>query len=221
MLAGLPAEELKRLLPHLHAAPLPLGHVLYESGQTIDYAYFPDDAVISLLASLENGRSVEVTVIGNEGVLGVRAALGGNVSVNAAVAQIPGASWKIKAEVLRAEFKRGGALQERLLRYTLSLMAQISQTAACNRVHLLEQRMARWLLMVVDRTQRLEFPITHDFLAHMLGTPRSEVTLAAGIFRKAGLIHYTRGKIKILDRQALEKVACECYRADQASGRKN
>jgi CRP-like cAMP-binding protein len=141
------------------------------------------------------------------------------VTQQAAVAQIPRACWRIKAGIIRTEFKREGELHERLLTHTLSLLAQISQTVACNRVHLLEQRMARWLLMVCDRTDRQEFPITHEFLSHMLGTPRSEVTLAAGALRKAGLIHYSRGKIKILDLAALRSRACECYHADLATTR--
>jgi CRP-like cAMP-binding protein len=158
-------------------------------------------------------------LIGHEGILGVQAAMGEKTALNAAVAQIPGACWKVKAGIIRAEFMRPGLLRERILSYTLSLLAQISQTAACNRVHLLEQRMARWLLMVCDRTDRQDFPITHEFLSHMLGTPRSEITLAAGALRKAGLIQYSRGKIKILNPLALQSAACECYRADQASTR--
>ena len=219
LLAGLPAEEMKRLRAHLEFVHTPLRTVLYEAEQQADYAYFPDDAVISLLAVLESGKTVEVTLIGNEGVLGIHAALGGTMAVHAAVAQVPGSCWKIKADVLRTEFQRGGVLHERLLDYTLSLLAQLSRTAACNRVHLLEQRMARWLLMAYDRTQRQEFPMTHEFLSHMLGSPRSEITLAAGSLRKAGLIHYSRGKIKILDPQGLQSRACECYRADLASRR--
>jgi CRP-like cAMP-binding protein len=219
LLAGLPPDQLKRLQPHLQLIDCPLSQVLYNAGQTMDYAYFPEDAVISLLVSMEQGRSVEVTLIGNEGILGVQAAMGEKTALYAAVAQIPGACWKIKTEIIRSEFKREGVLRERLLSYMISLLAQISQTAACNRVHLLEQRMARWLLMVGDRTDRQEFPITHEFLSHMLGTPRSEVTLAAGALRRAGLIHYSRGKLKILNSQALQSTACECYRADQATTR--
>ena len=221
LLAALPPEELKRLEPHLQFIHCPLSQVLYSTGQTILYAHFPDDAVVSLLATLENGRSVEVTLIGNEGLVGITAALGESKTNNTAVVQIPGGCWRIKAAVLRAEFnsqvKGENVLRERILGYTMSLLAQISQTAACNRVHLLEQRMARWLLMVCDRTNREEFPITHEFLSHMLGTPRSEITLAAGALRKAGIIQYSRGRIKILDQRALQSRACECYRADQTS----
>ncbi len=168
LLATLPPEEVNRLQPHLQLIHCPLRQVLYNSGQTIDYAYFPDDAVISLLVAMETGRSVEVTLIGSEGVLGVRAALGETSAVNSAVTQIAGSCWRIKAGVLRLEFQRASILREQLLGYTLSLLSQISQTAACNRVHLLEQRMARWLLMVRDRTARVEFEMTHEFLGHML-----------------------------------------------------
>jgi CRP-like cAMP-binding protein len=215
LLADLPTEEYNRLLPHLQLVHLELGQAIYEGGAALDYGYFPDDAVISLLATLENGKSVEITLIGNEGVLGVTAALGATFTENASITQIPGSCWKIKIAAVRDEFKRCGVFHSRLLAYTLSLLTQISQTAACNRLHLLEQRMARWLLMVYDRCAQKEFPITHDFLSHMLGTPRSEITLAAGALRKAGIIQYSRGKIHILDPKRLEAVACECYRADQ------
>ena len=217
LLVRLPPEEIKRLLPHLKLVRLPLGRVLYKPGKTIEYAYFPDDAVISLLTTLKNGRSVEVTLIGNEGVLGIPAALGAKTVVNPAVAQVPGTGWRIKAATLRSEFQRGGVLHERMLAYTLRLLSQISRTAACNRVHELEQRFARWLLMVFDRTDQLEFPMTDGFLSHMLGTSSSQVTAAAGAFRKAGLIDYKGGRIKILKRKALESMACECYRADLAN----
>jgi CRP-like cAMP-binding protein len=219
VLAALPPDEMKRLRPHLQFIHCPLSTLLYNSGETVSYAYFPDEAVISLLATLESGRSVEVTLIGNEGLVGITAALGEDEAINTAVVQIPGGCWKIKTSVLRSELQRCTVLRTQLLSYTTSLLAQVSQTAACNRVHLLEQRLARWLLMVCDRTNREEFPITHEFLSHMLGTPRSEITLAAGTLRKAGIIQYGRGKIRVLDTQALQSKACECYRVDMATTR--
>ena len=212
ILAALPEEESKRLLPHLRSVSLSLGQLLYQPEDLIRHLYFPLDAVISSLASMEDGKSVEINLTGDEGLLGLRAVLGAKVSGYVAVVQVPGRALKIEADLLGAEFRRGGVLQDRVLRYTRYLLFQVSQTAACNRVHRLEQRLARWLLMVHNRAKRDEFPITHEFLSHMLGTPRSEVTIAAGILRKAWLIRYWRGRMTILDRQGLESASCECYR---------
>jgi CRP-like cAMP-binding protein len=219
LLAGLPADEMKRLRPHLEFFPTPLRAVLYEAEQDAVYAYFPEDAVISLLAVLESGKSVEVTLIGHEGVLGVPSALGAKTTLHTAITQVPGSCLRIQSDILRAEFRRCGLLHDRLLGFTLSLLIQVSQTAVCNRVHFLEQRMARWLLMACDRSERQEFPMTHEFLSHVLGSPRSEISLAAGSLRKAGLIHYSRGTIKILDPLGLRSRACECSRADLTSSR--
>ncbi|OFV94259.1 MAG: hypothetical protein A3F68_08625 [Acidobacteria bacterium RIFCSPLOWO2_12_FULL_54_10] len=216
ILANLPDEESKRLLPDLQLLSPRLSDVVYRSGDPVRYAYFPLDAVVSILASMEDGRTVEVTLIGNEGIVGITALLGGSTSGTVAVVQVPGDYLRIKADVLQAEFRRGGMLNRRLLRYINYLLAQISQTAACNRLHRLEQRLARWLLMTHNRVQRDEFPITHEFLSHMLGTPRSEVTIAAGILQKSWLIRYGRGSVTILDRPGLEAVACECFQTDRA-----
>jgi len=164
-----------------------------------------------MIAPMDDGKSVEVILIGQEGMLGLRAMLGGRTYRYNSVVQIPGNCMRIQAKVLQAEFDRCGVLQKRVLIYTRYLLAQTTQMAACNRVHRVEQRLARWLLMAYDRVKRNEFPMTHEILSAMLGTPRSEVTIAAGAFRRSGFLRYGRGKITILDRKGLESVACECY----------
>ena len=211
ILAHLPAREAKRLLPHLRFVSLRLKQVLYQPGEPIGDVYFPHDAVISMIAPMADGKSVEVTLIGPEGMAGLRAILAGKTYWYVSVVQIAGLCLKINGKVLEAEFKRCGVLHERLLHYTSYLLAQTSQLAACNRVHRLEQRLARWLLTARDRVKRDQFEMTHEFLSEMLGTPRSEVSRATGALRKAGLIRYGRGTLTILDSEALESVACECY----------
>lgn len=211
ILGHLPKTEIKRLLPHMRLVALPLKHVLYQPGEPIRYAYFPEDAVVSMIAPMDDGRSVEVTLIGNEGMLGLRAVLAGKTYWHVSVVQVPGGCVRMNAKVLQAEFKRGGVLQERLLHYTSYLLVQTAQMAACNRIHHQKQRLARWLLMAHDRVTEDEFPMTHEFLGEMLGTPRSEVTTAAGSLRRSGLIRYQRGRMTILDRKGLETAACECY----------
>ena len=161
---------------------------------------------------MEDGKSTEVGLIGDEGLLGIPAILGGETSGYSAIIQAPGNCLRIKVADLKAEFNRDGALRNRLLGYVRLLLLQISQTAACNRLHHLEQRFARWLLMVHDRVRKDEFPVTHEVLSLVLGAPRSEVSVAAASLRKEWFIRYWRGKITILDRQGLEKAACECYR---------
>jgi CRP-like cAMP-binding protein len=212
ILARLPQREARRLLPHLRFVALRLKQVLYRPGDPTYYVYFPQDAVISMIAPMDEGRSVEVTLIGHEGMLGIRSILAGQTYGYTSVVQVPGGCLRIDAKVLQSEFRRGGALQDRLLRYTSYLLVQTSQMAACNRVHRLDQRLARWLLMAHDRVRQDEFPMTHEFLSEMLGTPRSEVTAAAGVFRRSGVIRYGRGRMTIVDRPALESAACECYR---------
>ena len=211
-LAALPDEVFKNLLPNLHLVSGKLGHTLFGSGDTVQDLYFPLDSCVSIVTNSKNGRGVEVALIGSEGLVGLWAALGAAANWHEAVVQLPGDLLKIKAEVFRAEMKRSDGLLEQLLRYTRYLLVQISQTAACNRLHRLEQRLARWLLMSHDHAKADEFCETHEFLSHMLGSDRSEVTVAAGILRKAGLISYRRGKVKILDLKGLEETSCECYR---------
>lgn len=212
IMAHLPDRESKRLLPHLQFVPLRLGQVLYRPGEPIRYVYFPLDAVVSVIAPLDEGKSVEVTLIGPEGMLGLRAILEEKTHWHISVAQIEGGCLRIDANVLRAEFNRAGTLHQRLLQYTSYRLVQTAQLAACNRVHRLKQRLARWLLMTHDRTKHDEFPMTHEFLSEMLGTSRAEISSAAGALRRSGVVHYQRGRMTILDRKALESTACECYR---------
>ena len=162
-----------------------------------------------MVTNIQEGRGVEVALIGSEGLVGLWAAMGSQANWHEAVVQAPGDLLKINVDVFRAELNRSAALRDELHRYTLFLIAQVSQTAACNRLHRLEQRLARWLLMTHDQVRTEEFQETHEFLSHMLGTDRSEVTIAAGILRKAGLISYSRGKVKIARPEGLEEAACE------------
>jgi CRP-like cAMP-binding protein len=210
-LAGLPDKELKNLRPYLHLVSGKLGDVLLGAGDSVQYLYFPQGAVVSVITNFQDGRGVEVALIGSEGLAGVWAAMGSQSNWHEAVVQAPGDFLKIKVAVFRAELNGSPALRDQLNRYMLFLLAQVSQSAACNRLHRLEQRLARWLLMSHDQVRTKEFHETHEFLSHMLGSDRSEVTIAAGILRKAGLISYARGKVKILDRKGLEVTSCECY----------
>jgi CRP-like cAMP-binding protein len=184
---------------------------VYESGGRIDYMYFPTTAVVSLLYIMEDGSTTEVGLTGNDGVVGVALFLGGETAPNRALVQIAGGAYKMKAKLLQEEFKRAGPLQRRLLRYTQALIAQISQTAVCNRLHSIEKRLCRWLLLCHDRVQTDEILMTQEFVSNMLGGRRESVTVAAGRLQDSGLIHYVRGHISILDRKGLEANACECY----------
>lgn len=212
LLAALPREDYGRLLPQLQPIDVALGEVIYESGGQLDYIYFPTTCVVSLLYTMEKGLTAEMGLAGSDGVVGVALFLGGETTPNRAVAQIGGGAFRMKAKVLRDEFKRGGSLQLLLLRYTQALITQISQTAVCNRLHSVEQRLARWLLLCHDRVNSDELQMTQEFISNMLGGRRESVTVAAGHLHDAGLVHYARGHIKILDRNGLEAAVCECYR---------
>lgn len=211
LLATLPAEEYERLVPHLELVSLPLNQIIYQLGEPIEYVYFPHHAIISLLSVLEDGSTVEAGLVGNDGMVGLPVILGGNKTSNQALVQVAGNGMRMKAELLNSEFKRGGALQSLLLRYTQALLTQVSQGVACNRLHTIEERLARWLLTVQDRVESDQFPLTQEFIAQMLGTRRSGVTVAAGTLSKAGTIRYSRGKITIVNQGDLEAIACECY----------
>ena len=212
LLAALPAEEYKRLLVHLQPVTLSLGEVVYESSGLLDYIYFPTTSVVSLLYTMENGSTAEMGLCGNDGAVGVALFLGGNTTPNRAVVQIAGGAFRMKAKLLQEEFARGGPLQHLLLRYTQALITQISQTAVCNRLHSVENRLCRWLLLSHDRVKSEELVMTQEFISNMLGGRRESVTVAAGRLQDAGLIHYARGRIKILNRNGLEASTCECYR---------
>ena len=211
ILSALPPEDYERLAAHLEPVKLPHGQILYESGGSMEYAYFPINMMISLLSQMSDGGSVEVGLVGFEGMLGIPLLLGVDKSPHQAMAQIPDGALRVKAEVVRREFKRGGALGDLLLRFTEAMILQISQVAACNRVHTVEERLARWLLMTRDRTASDELELTQEFLAMMLGCRRAGVTTAAITLQGAGVIRYSRGHITILDKPGLEALACECY----------
>ncbi|OKH29214.1 Crp/Fnr family transcriptional regulator [Chroogloeocystis siderophila] len=211
LLAVLPSEEYQRLIPHLELVSLERDQVLYELEEFIEYVYFPSQALVSLITIMENGAVVEVGVVSREGLVGLPVCWGGNTTTNQAIVQIPGTALRLKAEYLKNEFDRGGKLQNIILRYMQALFTHTSHSAACNRLHTIEQRLARWLLTVQDRVQSDELPLTQEFLSYMLGTRRSGVTEAASALSQARMITYSRGKIKILDHQALESASCECY----------
>ncbi|MDY6936796.1 MAG: Crp/Fnr family transcriptional regulator [Cyanobacteriota bacterium] len=189
-----------------------LGQILYEPKEPIEYVYFPIRAMISLVSVLEDGKTTEIGLIGNEGMVGLPVILGGYSSANRAIVQVAAGAIRVKADIIKQEFLRGGKLQQLLLLYTQAQFTHTAQTAACNRQHTIEERLARWLLSVRDCTLSNELPLTQEFIATMLGTRRSGVSVAAGTLQKAGMIRYSRGKITILDRAGLEDTACECYR---------
>ncbi|MBD2247184.1 Crp/Fnr family transcriptional regulator [Nostoc sp. FACHB-888] len=212
LLAVLPAADYERLVPHLKLVPLPLRKVLYEAGEPITQVYFPNKAVVSIITTMEDGSTVEVGLVSNEGIVGMPVILGDNTTTTTAFVQIAGVGMQMDADILKSEFNRGGAIQSLLLRYVQGVYTQIAQAVACNRLHKLERRLARWLLTVSDRLESEEFPLTQEFISHMLGVRRAGVTEAANILSKAGIISYHRGQINILNREALEKTSCECYK---------
>ncbi|HEX8499733.1 MAG TPA: Crp/Fnr family transcriptional regulator [Pyrinomonadaceae bacterium] len=212
LLAALPREEYARLAPHLELVRLPAGRVLCEVGSVISHVHFLKGGMASLLSLTEDGHSVEVGMIGNEGVVGLPAVLGLGAAPYRVVMQLPGNALRLRADVLRAEFNRKGRLQQLLLHYLHTLLTQVSQSAACNRYHTMKARLCRWLLVSRDRSHSDTLHLTQEFLAQMMGAPRPRVTLVAGDLQRAGLIRYSRGKIFILDRRGLEAMSCECYR---------
>lgn len=211
ILANLPQDDYDRLLPNLQAVSLPLGEVLYESSVRMDHVYFPTTCVVSLLHTMEDGSMAEMGVVGNDGMVGIALFLGGITRPDRALVQVSGHALRLSANVLREEFTRLGALHDGLLRYTQALITQVSQTAVCNRRHSVQQRLCRWLLLSHDRVPADEIDMTQEFIATMLGGRRESVTIAAGQLQGAGLIEYSRGHIRILDRKGLERNVCECY----------
>ena len=211
LLAALPAEELARWLPHLERVDLPLGHVLYESGAPMAYVYFPTSGIVSLLYVLENGDSAEIAVVGFEGMVGISLFMGGNTTPSRAVVQSAATAYRLSARFIQDTFKLSGPAVSLLLRYTQALLTQTSQTAVCNRHHTLDKQLCRWLLLSLDRLPGSEVKMTQELISNMLGVRREGVTEAALKLQTAGLIRYTRGRIEILDRPALEARACECY----------
>jgi len=211
LLAALPDAEYQHLIPHLQHVSLSLKQVLYEVGEPIEYVYFPYRSIVSSLSTMNDGSMVEVGLVGNDGIAGIPAALGDNIATTTATVQIPDSAMRMKANLLKTEFQRGGSFQSLLLRYMQAQHAFVSQNAACNRLHQLDGRLARWLLLVCDRVESKELPLTHEFIGQMLGVRRAGVTEAANTLQKAGLIRYNRGNITILNREGLEAFSCECY----------
>jgi len=211
LLAALPAQDRERLLPHLERVPMPLGHVLYESGSELRHVYFPTTSIVSLLYVMMDGASAEIAVVGNDGILGVALFMGGETMPNRAVVQSAGHAYRLQGALLKQEFSRSGELQHLLLRYTQALLTQMAQTAVCNRYHSLDQQFCRWLLLSLDRLPADELVMTQELIANMLGVRREGVTEAAGNVQRAGLIAYQRGRITVLDRAGLEARTCECY----------
>lgn len=213
LLTALPENQYQRLLPHIEPFALEHGKILYEIGGSINYCYFPFDAVVSLVTQMEDGKIVEVGLVGNEGMTGLPFLLGQKKSAERAIVQIPNGGVRIKADVVLKEFLRGEGLHAILLRYLNSLLRQVAQTAACNASHTIEERLSRWLLMCHDRVASDQINLTQEFIAEMLGTRRATVNVGAINLQSAGLIKYNRGKIQVLDRPGLEGFACECYAA--------
>lgn len=211
ILAALPTAGFERIAPHLESVAMPLGEVLYENSGQLQHVYFPTTAIVSMHYVMENGASSEIAGVGNEGVVGVSLFMGGNTTPNRAVVQTAGHGYQLKARSLMEEFNRGGVMQRLLLRYTQALLTQISQTAACNRHHEVEQQLCRWLLQTLDRLPSNELTMTQELIASTLGVRREGITEAAGHLQKAGLIRYHRGHITVLDRSGLASRACECY----------
>ena len=211
LLAALATPDYDRLEARLEPVQMTLGQVLYESGSKLDYVYFPTNSIVSLLYVMEDGASAEIAVVGNDGIIGISLFMGGESNPSRAVVQSAGQSYRLRAELLLQEFNRTGAMMHLLLRYTQALITQMAQTAVCNRHHSVDQQLCRWLLLSLDRLSSNELTMTQELMANMLGVRREGVTDAAGKLQAAGLIHYSRGRIEVLDRGGLEARVCECY----------
>jgi CRP-like cAMP-binding protein len=211
LLAALPAAAWQRWQPQLEWVAMPLGQVLYESGQALSHVYFPSTAIVSLLYVMENGASAEIAVVGNEGLVGIALFMGGDTTPSRAVVQSAGVGWRLRAAEAKTEFEHSGPVMHLLLRYTQALITQMAQTAVCNRHHTLDQQLCRWLLLSLDRLTGNELTMTQELIANMLGVRREGVTEAALGLQRSGLIRYARGRISVLDRAGLEAGACECY----------
>lgn len=211
LLNVLPPEEYERIFPHLELIEMPLGEVLYESGEQLNFIHFPMNCIVSLLYVMESGASAEIAVVGFEGAIGIALFMGGQTMPNRAVVQSAGYSYRIRQNLFMQEFDRHGVLLHKMLRYTQALITQMAQTAVCNRHHSVDQQLCRWLLLSLDRLSSNELSMTQELIANMLGVRREGVTEAAGKLQQAGLIQYSRGHITVLDRVGLEARVCECY----------
>ncbi len=211
LLAALPPEDLARLRPRLYLVELPFDQTLHPAGGAVEAVLFPESGMASIIATLDDGEQVEVGVVGREGLIGLPLVFGDDRSLVEARVQQEGTALRIGAADFRAAMDKGTALRGLLLRYALAFQAQVTLTAACNARHPISERLARWLLKAHDRAGADEFPVTHEFMALMLGVRRPGVSLAAGVLQKAGLIHYARGRMEVTDRPGLEAASCECY----------
>jgi CRP-like cAMP-binding protein len=213
-LAAVPQEDLEVHFSELLRVPLTLRQVLYEAGAPLEYVYFIEQGVASVLTNMADGSTIEVGMIGMEGMVGVTALLGGDVSAQQVIVQVPGTALRMNATRCKAAFDRSEGVRKIALRFIEAILNLSAQTAACNRLHSIEQRCARWLLMAIDRIQSDRIPLTHEFLASMLGVRRAGVTTTAGELQRSGLIRYHHGQLTIVDREGLEATACECHRID-------
>lgn len=211
ILAALPTEVQDRLFPFLEETSMPLGKVLYEAGDKMRYVFFPTDSIVSLLYVMESGASAEISVVGNEGLVGVSLFMGGESTSSRAVVQSAGSGYRLLGQRLVDEFNRHGSLMSLVLRYTQALITQMAQTAVCNRHHTIDQQLCRWLLLSLDRLPTNHLIMTQELIANMLGVRREGVTEAAGRLQKLGVIEYRRGHIEVIDRPKLEQLSCECY----------
>lgn len=216
LLSALPREEYERLLPNLEFVSLAFKQLLCEPHQPIEYVYFPNNGIISLVTITEDGATVEAATVGNEGMVGVTVLLGAEHAATQMICQVAGDALRMRAGIFKREVTPSSPLYALLLRYTQALISQLSQTVACNRLHSVEERCCRWLLLCQDRVRSNQFALTQELLAQMLGVRRASVSVVAAILQKAGLIRYSRGKIIILDRPGLEAASCECYRVVKA-----
>jgi CRP-like cAMP-binding protein len=214
LLAALSQGDLDRLSSDLCPVSLSLRQILYETGGPLEHVYFIEEGVASVLTTMANGATIEVGMIGAEGMAGLPALLGGEISAQHVVVQIPGNALRMNAALCKTAFEHSATIRATLLRFTEAILNLSAQTAACNRLHAIDQRCARWLLMAFDRTQSDVMPMTQEFLSSMLGVRRAGVTEAAGELQRSGLIRYQHGRITLIDREGLEASACECYRID-------
>jgi CRP-like cAMP-binding protein len=211
LLAALSLAERDRVYSDLQLVLMPLGKVLYESGDVLRHVYFPTDCIVSLLNVLQDGTSAEIAIVGNDGVIGVSLFMGGETTPSRAVVRSAGHAYRLIGQQLKDEFHRNGEMHLLLLRYTQALITQMAQTAVCNRHHSVDQQLCRWLLLSLDRLSSNQLTMTQELIADMLGVRREGVTEAAGKLQKIGVIRYSRGQITVLDRPQLEQISCECY----------
>ncbi|MFM2484689.1 Crp/Fnr family transcriptional regulator [Celerinatantimonas yamalensis] len=211
LLARLSDEVQERIFPQLELVPMPLGKVIHESGDIMHYVFFPTDSIVSMLYVMESGASAEISVVGNEGMVGTALFMGGESTPSRAIVQSAGYAYRFQGRLFKEEFNRHGELMVLMLRFTQALLTQMAQTAVCNRHHSIDQQLCRWLLLSLDRLNGNQLIMTQELIANMLGVRREGVTEAAGRLQRKGVIEYCRGHITVLDRPALEKLCCECY----------